>query len=153
MSEPTLSAGPAASGDQSSQQPQGDSQQQSSGSQQQGESTGFNPAWNPLLSKIPQGLHKLIEPDLRAWDDNFTKKTQEVQSRYEPYNFLVENEVDPAQVEAALQIMSLIETDPRAFHTQMGEFYKDQWGDQGQQEVSQGQPEPQFSLDGEEFDI
>ena len=154
MSEPTLSAGPAAGADQNSGQQQTDTSQQTSGSGgQQEQSNGFNPAWNSLLGKIPQGLHKLIEPDLRQWDENFRNKTQEVQSRYEPYQFLIDNEVAPDQVEAALQIMSLIEADPRAFHTQMGEFYKDQWGDQGQQEVSQGGNEPQFSLDSEEFDI
>lgn len=117
---------------------------------------GKNPAWSKMLEKLPTEFHSIIEPDLREWDQNFSTKTQEVQSRYEPYSFLIDDHVDPENVKSALQITALIEADPQKFHEQMGEFYKDQWG-QGQ-EVSQGTPpaEPEFSLDGEEnpeFDI
>jgi hypothetical protein len=154
MSEPTLSAGPAASAattdtSTNQQQPVGSSQE--SGQADATQSNGRNPAWNSLLDKLPTEFHSIIEPDLRQWDQNFTSKTQEVQSRYEPYQFLIENEIDPEQVSNALQVLAMIETDPRAFHTQMGEFYKDQWG-QGQQEVSQDDPNAQFSLDGDEED-
>lgn len=123
-----------------------------------GSSPGQNPAWQPMLGKIPPEFHKIIEPDLRQWDENFRTRTQEVQSRYQPYEFLVENEIDPEQINTALQIFAMIETDPRAFHTQMGEFYKDQWG-QGQQVNSQEQQpnsDATFSLDGEDgqqFDV
>src|SRR4051812_48698028 len=141
MSEPTLAAGAAAD---TSSQPTGNApvEGQTSAtspdtSQSDGQPTdktnGRNPAWNKLLDKLPTEFHSIIEPDLREWDTNFTNKTQEVQSRYEPYNFLLENEIDPEQVQSALQILAMIETDPKAFHTQMGEFYKDQWG-QGPEE-------------------
>lgn len=152
MSEPTLSAGPAASATDTStnqQQPVGSSQESGQSDATQSNGTGRNPAWNSLLEKLPTEFHNIIEPDLRQWDQNFTSKTQEVQSRYEPYQFLIENEIEPEQIESALQVLAMIETDPRAFHTQMGEFYKDQWG-QGQQEVSQDDPNAQFSLDGDE---
>jgi len=154
MSEPTLAAGAAAD---TSSQPTGNApvEGQTSAtspdtSQSDGQPTdktnGRNPAWNKLLDKLPTEFHSIIEPDLREWDTNFTNKTQEVQSRYEPYNFLLENEIDPEQVQSALQILAMIETDPKAFHTQMGEFYKDQWG-QGPEEVSKNPSEAEFSLD------
>jgi hypothetical protein len=160
MSEPVLAdvSGPV----ETSSQPVGTeqaSQPQTSPPASEEQQSGGNPAWKTLLDKLPTEFHKMIEPDLKSWDDNFqsslTKKADEVQSRYEPYNFLLENEVSPENVQAGLQLMSMIEADPQAFYKQMGEFYKDQWGDQGQ-EVSQGS-EPQFSLDGDpneqDFDI
>lgn len=149
MSEPTLSAGPTATAPDTStsqQQPVGSSQESG---QAESQSNGRNPAWNSLLDKLPSEFHSIIEPDLREWDKNFITKTQEVQSRYEPYQDLIDNEIDPEQISNALQVLAMIETDPRAFHTQMGEFYKDQWG-QGQQEVSQDDPNAQFSLDGDD---
>lgn len=152
MSEPTLSAGPAASATDTStnqQQPVGGSQGTGQADTSQSSGTGRNPAWNSLLDKLPSEFHSIIEPDLRQWDQNFTTKTQEVQSRYEPYQDLIDNEIDPEQISNALQVLAMIETDPRAFHTQMGEFYKDQWG-QGQTEVSPDDPNAQFSLDGED---
>jgi hypothetical protein len=165
MSEPTLAAGPAASAGttETSSQPVGTSEANGQAaptgdSQPKDTSGGRNPAWSSLLDKLPSEFHSLIEPDLKSWDENFqnslTKKADEVQSRYSPYSFLVDDEVPPENVQASLQLMAMIEADPKAFYDKMGEYYKDQWG-QGQ-EVSQGSSEPEFSLDGsdeKEFDV
>lgn len=159
MSEPTLASGPAADANSGGQNTGSQenlatgASEANAGTGDTGNSNGFNPAWSSMLEKLPKEFHNSIAPDLKAWDQNFQTKTQEVQSRYEPYNFLVEGEISPEQVQTALQIMSVMEADPQGFHKNMGEFYKDQWG-QGQQEVEES--EPQFSLDGEgneEFDI
>jgi hypothetical protein len=124
MSEPALAADAAAS---IGQEPSQSVSEATGG----GESSGFNPAWSPLLEKLPQEFHKLIEPDLRQWDQNFQQKTSEVQSQYEPYKDYVENQVPPEVINNALQLMAVIDADPRSFYENMGKFYADQWG-QGQ---------------------
>jgi hypothetical protein len=159
MSEPTLAdPGTTPVGTEASTTgPQQTSEQTSTDTSSQDANGGRNPAWNNLLDKLPKEFHSMIEPDLREWDQNFTNKTQQVQSQYEPYKFLLEDNVSPENVQAGLQIMAMIEADPQAFHKQMAEFYKDQWG-QGQevsQEQSAEKDEATFSLDGEgdEFDV
>lgn len=109
----------------------------------------LNPAWNNLLGKIPSSLHPAIIPELEQWDKNFQTKTSEVQSQYSPYQNLIDNKIDPSRIQSALDIIGLIEQDPRKFYDEMGNFYKDQW-DQGQQ----SQEEEEFSIGGaEEYDI
>lgn len=110
---------------------------------------GINPAWNSVLDKLPPEFHSQIIPTFQEWDKNFQSKTSEVQSQYEPYNFLLENGVDPQRVQMALNLTNIIDADPRKFYDEMGNFYKDQWG-QGQQ----GQEEEfQLSDAEEDFDI
>lgn len=146
MSEPTLAAGAAADisgGGEVSSTPEASSQQDSG--------NGFNPAWTPMLEKLPPEFHSMVAPDLKQWDQNFQTKLNEVQSRYAPYNDFVENQVPPETLQSALQLMAVIEADPKAFYDQMGDFYKDQWG-QGQQVESNND---EFVLGGDEteFDI
>ena len=45
------------------------------------EAAGFNEAWKPLLDQIPTEFHKLIQPELSKWDQNY----QKLQEKYTPY--------------------------------------------------------------------
>jgi hypothetical protein len=45
------------------------------------EAAGFNEAWKPLLDQIPTEFHKLIQPELSKWDQNY----QKLQEKYNPY--------------------------------------------------------------------
>ena len=113
----------------------------------------LNPAWTPLLEKLPNEFHPLVTPVLQSWDKNFQEKTTEVQSKIEPYNFLLENQIDPARVQMALGIADIIDADPRKFYDSMGEFYKDQWKDQGQQGQNNEEHEFELGAAEEDFDI
>lgn len=118
------------------------------------ESTGpkINPAWNSLLEKLPGGLHNLVIPELQAWDKNFQEKTSEVQSRYSPYQSLLDNGIPPERIETALGIASMLEQDPRKFYDEIGKYYEKEWG-QGQA-GQQEQEDETFTLgDDTEFDI
>lgn len=112
---------------------------------------GINPAWNSVLDKIPAEFHSQIIPTFQEWDKNFQSKTSEVQSQYEPYNFLLEGGIDPQRVQMALNLTNIIDADPRKFYEEMGNFYKDQWG-QGQQGQDNGE-EFQLGAAEEDFDI
>lgn len=142
MSEPALAAGAAADSgggegavpDQQVTQPVGNDQ------------SGFNPAWNPVLEKLPTEFHKLIQPDLQSWDKKFEEQLQQVQSRFDPYKEFVDNQIPPEQLQTALQLMAVIDADPRGFHDQMEKFYADEWGQGPQSDNS----DDMFELGGEE---
>lgn len=53
----------------------------SSSTDSQQEAAGFNEAWKPLLDQIPTEFHKLIQPELSKWDQNY----QKLQEKYNPY--------------------------------------------------------------------
>jgi hypothetical protein len=100
------------------------------------EGNGFNPAWNPLLEKLPTEFHNIIAPTLREWDSGVQKRFQDVQSQYAPYKNYVEQKVDPDQINTALQVAQLLRDNPRFVYDKMVEQYGEEWGvyDQGDED-------------------
>lgn len=122
-----------------------------------GENAGgesMNPAWNPLLEKLPSSLHQLITPELRSWDKNFQDKISEVQSQYEPYKQFLDNKIEPQTIEQAIGLYNLINQNPQLVYEQMQQFYGF-GGGQGQEDQGnnpQGEEE-EFDLGDPNADI
>jgi hypothetical protein len=113
--------------------------------------TGGNPAWNDLLSQIPDNLHHLVTPHLQKWDQGVQQRfsqLQKEQSGYAPYKDFVEQGVDPQAIQQALAVMSMINDKPDQFYNEMQTYYKDDPRFQ-QQSSDQGQQEPEVDLGGE----
>ena len=102
-----------------------------------------NPAWGEILDKTPSALHPMMTPVFEKWDKNF----QEVQTKYAPYKTYVDQGVAPETIDQSLQIMRLLNENPRAIFDQMVETFKDEWGlnqqqaEQAAAQQVQGQPE------------
>lgn len=123
-----------------------------SGGEQQEQSSGRNPAWDPVLNLIPSTLHDGVTPHLREWDKNFQTELQKVQSQYEPYKPLIDSGAAPETLQAALNFYQMAEQDPQRVFEEMAKYYG--FGqDQGQQEQVQSSDD-EFNLDnsGEEQD-
>lgn len=74
------------------------------------EGTGNNPAWQPLLDKLPAQLRPMIEPDLKSWDENY----RALNDKYTKLKGLEEfSTFDPNEVRAALQVAQRIANNPR----------------------------------------
>jgi len=116
--------------------------------------TGYNPAWNNLMEKLPSALHPMITPELKSWDEKFQQQLQQVHSQYEPYKPFLDNQVSPEALQQAYDLFELINTNPQLVYEQMQSFYG--FGGQGQEENNtQGQPqgdEP-FDFNNPEADI
>lgn len=106
--------------------------------------TGYNPAWSPLLEKIPTPFHEEIRPFLSDWDKNFNK----VQSQYAPYKTFVDNQVAPESIENSLKLAQLINANPRLVYEQLGERFGFASG-QGQNEVEETNEEDNEFSDGD----
>jgi len=74
------------------------------------EAAGTNPAWQPLLDKLPAQLRPMIEPNLKEWDDNY----RALNEKYNTLKGLEEfSSFDPSEVRAALQVAQRIADNPR----------------------------------------
>lgn len=108
-----------------------------------------NPAWGEILDKTPAALHPMMTPVFEKWDKNF----QDVQTKYAPYKDYVDQGVAPETINQSLQIMRLLNENPRAVFDQMVETFKDEWGlnqqqaEQAAAQQVQGQQETPPSLD------
>ena len=112
------------------------------------------PPYHQQLEQIPEGFRPLVEPVFKDWDAQVTKKLQEVHSRYEPWKQFVDAQIEPGQVQEAMQLMELFLTNPQHLYQAMGErlgFAAQQAGaEQGQgadeEEIDLGDT-PQFDLE------
>jgi len=97
-----------------------------------GTGTGINPAWNELLGIMPTQLHPQMIPHLQKWDQGVQQQFQKVHSQYEPYKPFLDAQVDPQQIQYALQIMEHLNNNPRQIYDALAEFHG--WNEQGQTE-------------------
>jgi hypothetical protein len=112
------------------------------------EQDAFNPAWKPLLDKLPTQFHGIIAPELKTWDTNYQQGLQKVHSQYEPYKPFIDQSIEPATLNEAMLVYQAMQDNPGDFVKAVSEFYQ----------LEQGQAAPQQQeLTGEEeplpFDI
>lgn len=119
---------------------------QGTGPDTSGSTGNDNPAWKSFMDVLPTSLHETVKPVLRDWDKNYQGVQQqysEVQSKFSPYADIIEG-ADPEQLQSAMMIAQMIESDPRSFYDSMGDYYKDEWGQGQQGQVDDGDEE--FSI-------
>lgn len=102
---------------------------------QESDQTSGNPAWNELLSAVPQEFHPHLTKGFETWDKGVQNRFQKVQQQYAPYKELAELKVDPSEINEAMQFRHLLQTQPEEVFKWMQEQYK--FG----APVSQGQEE------------
>ena len=119
-----------------------------------------NPAWGEILDKTPSQLHPMMIPVFQRWDKNF----QDVQTKYAPYKDLVDGGIQPQDIQASLNVMRLLNENPRAVFDQMLTTFGPQWGvslaeaqaQQNQEQQAQGVPQDSttdYDLSQSGFDI
>lgn len=76
------------------------------------ESQGLNPAWKPLLDKLPDAMHNLIIPELQAWDKGVQDKLQEIRNDYFPFEELKKANIDPEMIKRSLYLYDKFANNP-----------------------------------------
>lgn len=104
-----------------------------------------NPAWNEILSTLPDSLHTVVRPALEKWDKNYQSGIQKVHSQYEPYKPLLDAGFDPQTIQYSLALLDKMENSPREIYDALAEH--NGWTGE------QGQPEPEVDEEGYEPEI
>lgn len=68
-----------------------------------------NPAWNGLVQYIPEDKRSEAAGILKEWDSSYNK----LQEEHAPYKEYVKNNIDPAYLQSAMDVMYLIENQPQ----------------------------------------
>lgn len=105
----------------------------------------INPAWNPLLEKLPASLHGMVTPELLAWDKNVQNLVGKVHSEYEPWKAFKDNNLDPNALYQSWQAIQNLEANPQGFVDAVIQHYglQQMLAEQGQQQpvVNEGEEE------------
>lgn len=116
----------------------------------------LNPAWNPLLEKIPdQNLQKLIMPTLKEWDQNYNQGIQKVHSQYAAFKPFLDAQVPPEDLNNAMMVYQALQEDPQKVIEALMEWsgYEGAPSEQGPEDSDEEDPEYDAG-DGEApFDI
>jgi len=88
---------------------------------------GLNPAWEPVLSVLPEQFHSVVTPHFQKWDQEAQSRIESVNQQikqYEPYNKFVEHGITPEEVEQGLRLMYEINNNPENVYKALVEAYK-----------------------------
>lgn len=113
---------------------------------------GGNPAWNDVMQHIPEDKRQEVVPHFQKWDQH----VNELNEKYSAWENFNKSGIDPEQVQYALQVASLIESQPQAVYDKIGEYLKSQGITvNGGQAVTEPQPTSAGTegLTQEEFDL
>lgn len=101
---------------------------------QESDQTNGNPAWNELLSAVPQEFHPHLQKGFGEWDKGVQQRFQKVQQQYAPYKELADLKVDPTEINEAMQFRHLLQTSPKEVFDWLQEQHKFGQVSQGQEE-------------------
>src|SRR5213078_3895076 len=117
---------------------------QQQAAQQQGAQTDYSLA-NGFLERVSPEHRAIVEPYVRQWDAGVTRRFQELHSQMAPYQELG---AEPEQMQQALEIMEILNTNPWQIYGVLHENLLGQqppWMQQPQGQPQQGQfPQGQY---------
>lgn len=87
---------------------------------------GPNPAWNDVLSVIPQELHQQVTPHFQRWDQAAQQRVEQANSQleaFQAYQPFLEHGIDPDELRNGLQLLYQINNDPGSVYNALGQAY------------------------------
>lgn len=88
---------------------------------------GPNPAWNDVLSVLPEQFHPVVTPHFQKWDQAAQSKIEAANNslkEFEGFKPFVEHGINPQEVEQGLRLMWEINNNPENVYKALAEAYK-----------------------------
>lgn len=112
------------------------------GNSPQEQGSDGHPAWAPIREALGDVMFHKIRPHLQEFDSEAQKRITELNSRYEPWKALSEQQITPDVVKRALGIVQSIDANPLQMYEALGNHLRQQGLLQEQAPQSQVQGEP-----------
>jgi hypothetical protein len=90
-------------------------------------SPGLNPAWEPVLSLLPEQFHNVVTPHFQQWDQAAQSKIEAANSslkEFEPFKPLLEHGISFDEVTNGLRLAYEINNNPENVYKALVEAYK-----------------------------
>lgn len=81
---------------------------------------GVNPAWNEMLSSVPEEFHPHLISHLDKMDKGVQQRFTKVQQQFSPYKEFAELNVPTQDIQQALQIYHAMNTQPKSVWEMLG---------------------------------
>lgn len=86
--------------------------------------TGINPAWNPYLKDVPEGLHDMVTPAFKAWDEGVQKRFQEINDQWAPFQRFRDAKIEPDYIERSIGLAQQLQQDPVGVYQALNQFFQ-----------------------------
>lgn len=87
---------------------------------------GPNPAWNDVLSQVPEQYHTALTENFTKWDQAAQQRIEAANAAvkdFEPYKAFVDNKIPADELEQGLRLMYEIQTNPKDVWEALGNAY------------------------------
>lgn len=91
------------------------------------ESPGLNPAWNDVLSVLPEQFHSVVTPHFQKWDSAANQRVEAANASlkdFENYKPFVEHGITQEELEQGLRLMFEVNNNPQNVWDALGKAYK-----------------------------
>lgn len=88
---------------------------------------GPNPAWNDVLSVLPEQFHPVVTPHFQKWDQSAQSRIEQANQQlkqFEDYKPFVEHGINRQEIEQGLRLMWEINNNPENVYKALAEAYK-----------------------------
>lgn len=92
----------------------------------QNEAPGPNPAWNDVLSILPEQFHSVVTPKFQEWDNAAQSRIEALNStvkEFEAYKPFVEHGISPDELEQGVRLMYEIQNNPQGVYEALANAY------------------------------
>lgn len=114
-----------------------------------------NPAWKPLLDKLPPALHPSIMPILDEWDKGVQARFTEIREEYKPYEAFkpfVENNIAPDYAWQSVVFADQLQNDPAKVASEINQAFNLDYISKADHEKALAEASANSSDDGDLFD-
>jgi len=91
-----------------------------------GNAPGPNPAWNDVLSQVPEQYHSAMTQEFQKWDSAAQQKIEAANQQvkaFEPYKAFLDNQIPADEMENGLRLMYELNTNPQQVYDALGQAY------------------------------
>lgn len=111
---------------------------------------GGHPAFQEVYNVLPQEFHEKVSPVLKQWEQNVNQRFEQVHSKYGPWDNFIKQGVDPEQVGWAVNMLNMLEQNPREVYDRIGQYYQFNGQQQQPQDPTNGQGQPNQQLQNDD---
>ena len=87
---------------------------------------GPNPAWNDVLSVLPEQFHSVVTPHFQKWDDAANQRIESVNTQlkeFDSYKPFAEHGITSDEIEQGLRLMYEINNNPQNVYNALASAY------------------------------
>ena len=85
------------------------------------DSSGYNPAWEPIKEKLGDAHFQLIQDELKGWDSGVNKRFESINSEFAPYKDLG----SPEELANYKNLANQLDENPEAMYEALGNFLRE----------------------------